>query len=274
MKINLLATLVVGSLCAPGCAAKTHSPRAPSPVIRLLTPVRNQNAQRNEQIFQFAFGGLYAIDSAERAGIAQQLALVPREDPARFADGAIEAEVRPVPYGVQLRLRNRLPDLLILDGTRCALIDIFGRSHAVELRYPTAVYPPLEPISQTMPIPPQSMLHIDLDVISPAHRSTINEVSRTPQERGAFIATEAPLPVFCSGYFLYPSRRDAMEQAQKWAIGRVFGLYFELAGEQGRYCYQFQLRPLRYSTGPRESPFWSSTQPTPIAGQEPKRQGK
>lgn len=270
MRNNYFKLLIIECLWIGGCGQQQPA-LEPSRELRLAQPTPKTDHQgRSEELQEFNYGGIYRIVRVDRHGAAEGLA--PGAKPVNpyiaYKDGGVEVKVKVVPYGVRLHIQNRLQELLNLDGTRSAMIDVYGVSHPVELRPPALRFPSKEPLSQSFPIPPQSTGDICLDVILPVFRDRINQTARSDEERGAFLAVESPLPVFCSGYFLYPSSQREIRRIRTWSFGREFRLYVELKGNDAVYGYTFHITPYRFADGPsQDDSGWEDPKLTPMSGE-------
>jgi hypothetical protein len=243
-----------------GCATPSAE-RQPEIILVQPSPVKSASGEVLERFF---FGGIYQITNVERFHGAEDLAGGRLVAGVKYYDGAIQIILHPVPYGVRVEISNNRAESLILDGGRCGMIDLNHVGYAGELRRTTAVYPDREPGSQSLNIAPNSILRVDLDVISPAYRSQINESARSNEERGAYIAVDAPLPVFCSGFFMYPHSKPDVDRVRQWAIGRQFGVHLHFRSERTIYEYIFWITPIRFASGPKDDDAWNNPSPTPI----------
>src|SRR5258707_15489087 len=141
MKSNLAVPCFLLLLLALGCTSW-----AP-PGDDLRTPVPPAE-KRRESPRPFYFGGIYRISGCERFGAASGLAAPTPNGALSFADGGIKITVKATPFGMKLQIENKLYESLVLDGTRCTLIDAKGTSHAVELRPPSLLWPEREMMTQ------------------------------------------------------------------------------------------------------------------------------
>jgi hypothetical protein len=273
MKNN--AAIIIAGLFATvvGGCAKPPAPEFRGPVIQLVRPVPiNQGSETKEPLYQFAFGGLYRISDYQRYADAARFAERAKGSLTTFTDGGFSIVVKPVPFGLRLKISNRLHESVTLQGAKASFIDVNGRGHAVELRDTTALYPDTEPIAQHLIIPPATECQVDLDVLLPIYRRRINQQAATVEERGAFVVTDAPLPIFCSGYFLYDSNRPKLQPLREWAFNHRFGLYLELEGNGAQFGYRFILEPYRFAIGPKEDPDWELPELQPYSLDKDRRQ--
>ena len=257
--------LIMAVICALGC----HLPKTRSGTAKLVleppTP-RVTPLGAAEEIREFKFDGHYAILGVSRGDDATQLAGRRKRDDLAYEDGGIVVCIKPTPYGVRLIAKNQLGQPLTLLGRRCSMIDANGQMWKAELRYNTSRFPEATPCDQELVIPPRSRSVIDLDVILPRYRSHIISRARTEEERGAFTVIDGPLPVFCSGYYTYPSAPPEVEALRRWALPRTFGVYVEFEGSGSKYNYQFDVKPMQFRTGPNAETTDCRFEPTPMSG--------
>jgi hypothetical protein len=228
------------------CREKTLPPYAPSDQLKLIPPTPRMKDGVVEQPVQFEFEGIYEVVGAERFGDARRLTARTAREDLKYEDGALELCVHATPYGVRLRIKNLRPHSIVLDGARASLIDIGGQSWAAELRDPSALFPEDLPTSQLLTIPPDTSTTIDLDVVTPKYRPRILRSARSEEERGAYMLDNPPLPVFCSGYYVYPSRQPEIDRLRQWALGQTFGVYIEFRGDRESFAYRLAIKPRRF----------------------------
>jgi hypothetical protein len=256
-----------------GCQARPEPRFVDSPEIALTRPVPSGANGVTERLSRFHFGGVYQIvDQPQRRGDAALLSTGHIDGLAEFQDGAVDVRILAVPYGVRVEIFNHFIDAVSLNGMHCAIVDDRSNVHQVELRSPEALYPGDAPSPQAVIIPSHSRCTIDLDIITPEFRSQIMRWARTPEERGAFVAPRAPLPIFCSGFYSYPSQWPDLEVIWKDANAHPFKVYFELelnsgGGQTKSYEYLFPVKAYKFAMGPKDDLGWTTAEPTPYAGQ-------
>src|SRR6185312_15145189 len=165
LSIKPSISLVLLATIQCGCA--THQPFRPNADLQLVAPTEQPKENDSGQPYAFKFGGIYHISKVNRTDKADSFAPRIARDDEKYEDGAIVVCIHPAPFGVKLRLTNKISAPITLIGNRCSMVDVNGRTWSAELRDTTARFPTLEPTSQELTIPENATCEIDLDVILP-----------------------------------------------------------------------------------------------------------
>lgn len=233
--INAAILLSLMAMCAGGC---------------LTSP-------RNHESAQFYFGGTYEI--VRGTAESSSLRFRPSTQPTRctWHDGAIGVSFFAVPYGLRLRIQNRLPYAIALVRDDIFVFDSVGRGLRAELRFGSSLAPSKVPEVRDFIVPPDSSGYIDLDIVSPIAREQIDFGELSGPERGSLSFVDPLGPAFCSGYYMPENPECKPSKAIERLRGQQFAVRLGFIGtESARYMYRYEIKPSRLGTGPTDDPTW------------------